>query len=332
MVPFHQLSPTAKLRRLRTLAERALAEYDLKNPSIAYHGFETNLMYRVRTDSGQRYMLRLASPGWRTLEDLWSEAVWLEALARDTRIHAPRVIPNRDGRYVVQASVPGVPDSWCVTFMTWVPGRLLGHYLNAPNLARMGALFAELHHHGITWTPPAGFTSRRFEHWLSRGEPNLIVGDAENRIPSGEARRTIERMHTVVEDAYAAVDRRDLRVIHCDLWHDNIKLHRDMLCPFDFEDTVLGYRAHDIAVAMLDLLEATDEGQYEKLLGAFRAGYEAHLAWPDEEMEPFQIGRLLWTLNWIARHEPEWLTDSVERHLPVFETYEKTGRVAKPRV
>lgn len=332
VVPFLELSDTAKLRRLRTLAESVLAGYGLKNPSIVYHGFETNLMYRVRTESGQRYMLRLASPGWRTLEDLWSEAVWLEALSRDTAIQAPRVIPNREGRYVVQASVPGVPDPWCATLMTWVPGRLLGHFLHARNLEKMGALFAELHDHGITWTPPQGFTSRRFEHWLSRGEPNLLVGDGEACVRFGSARRTLERMHTMVEDAYAAADQRDLRVIHCDLWHDNIKLHGNTLRPFDFEDTVLGYRAHDIAMAMLDLLEATDEERYERLLRAFRAGYEAHLAWPDERIEPFQIGRLLWTLNWVAREEPEWLTESVERHLPVFELYEKTGRVRKPPV
>ena len=330
MTPFQELSPTAKLRRLRALARSALAEYDLADPSIVFHGFETNLMYRVQAGAGHRYMLRLAFPGWRTLEDLRSEAMWLEALARDTAIHAPRVIPARDGRYVVRASVSGVPDPWNATLMTWVPGRLLGHYLSKRNLARMGALFAELHCHGITWTPPAGFTTRRFEHWLSRGEPNLIVCEGENRLPPGDARRTIERMHLLVEDAYTSVDRRDLRVIHCDLWHDNIKLHDGVFYPFDFEDTVLGYRAHDIAMAMLDLLEVTEEARYDDLLRAFRSGYEAHLGWPDEPIEPFQIGRLLWKLNWIARYQPSWLTASVEKHLPVFETYERSGRVAKP--
>ena len=330
MTSYHQLSPKAKLRRLRILAESALAEYDLADPSIVHHGFETNLMYRVRAGNEQRYMLRLASPGWRTPIDLFSEATWLEALARDTAIHAPRMIQARDGRYIVQASVPGVPDLWNVSLMTWVPGRLLGYYLSEKNLARMGALFAELHCHGITWTPPPGFTTLRFEHWLSRGEPNLIAGDADNRIPPGDARRTVERMHRLVEDAYASIDRRDLRVIHCDLWHDNIKLHNGALHPFDFEDTVLGYRVHDIAMAMLDLLEATDEERYQELLRAFRAGYEAHTTWPDQPIEPFQIGRLLWKLNWIARHHARWLTPAVEKHQPVFENYERTGRVAKP--
>jgi Ser/Thr protein kinase RdoA (MazF antagonist) len=275
MTPFHRLSPQGKLRRLRALAEHALRAYDLPDPTIVYHGFETNLMYRVRAGRDRWYMMRLASPGWRTLVDLRSEAMWLEALARDTTVGAPRVIAARDGRYVVPASVPGVPDPWNVTLMTRIPGRLLGHYLTEENLARMGALFATLHRHAAGWTPPPGFTTRRFEHWLSRGEPNVITGDADSLLPPGDARDTIDRMHRLVEAAYASVDRTDLRVIHCDLWHDNIRLHDGTLHPFDFEDTVLGYRAHDIAMAMLDLLEATDEERYPDLLLAFRSGYEA---------------------------------------------------------
>jgi len=133
-----------------------------------------------------------------------------------------------------------------------------------------------------------------------------------------------------VEAAYTAIDRSDLRVIHCDLWHDNVKLHRGVLHPLDFEDTVWGFRAHDIAMAMLDLLEATDEARYAGLLAAFRRGYEAHMAWPGERIEPFQIGRLLWKINWVARHEPQWLRSMVERHAPVFERYEQTGRVIRP--
>jgi len=82
MKPYNDLSDTGKLRRLRDLAMAALTHYDLQSPEIAYHGFETNLFYRVTTASGKRFMLRLASPGWRTFEDLLSEALWLDALHR----------------------------------------------------------------------------------------------------------------------------------------------------------------------------------------------------------------------------------------------------------
>ena len=329
------LTDAGQLRRLRALAQAALRHYDLARPTLAFHAFATNVLYRVTTASGERFVLRLAVPGWRTLEDHLAEAAWLDALARDTSVRAPRVVSTRSGAKVLPLSVPGVPGTCNALLMTWLPGRLLGHHLSPRNLARLGALFAELHHHGGCWTPPAGFTRRRFEHWLSRGEQNLIStrqGAAPAAVEAMPAawRASLDRMDRLVEAAYAAVDRRDLRVIHCDLWHDNVKLHRGALQPFDFEDTVWGFRAHDIAMAMLDLLEATDEARYAVLLTAFRRGYEAHLAWPDAAIEPFQLGRLLWKLNWIARHEPRCLAAEVERHVAVFEHYLRTGHVVRP--
>ncbi len=308
-----------------------MAGFDLQDPQIAYHAFETNLLYRVTAASGERFMLRLAAPGWRTFEDLRSEALWLNALGRDTTVAAPRIMPARSGEVVLPICLPGSPKIWNATLMSWVPGRLLGHYLTVRNLEKMGGLFAELHHHGASWVPPSGFTTRRFEHWLSRGEENLIVngGQALDALPA-RSRDLLDRMHRHVESAYAAIDRSDLRVIHCDLWHDNIKLHRGVLHPFDFEDTVWGFRSHDIAMAMLDLLETTGEARYPELLAAFRRGYEAHMAWPDAPIEPSQIGRLLWKINWVARNQSQWLADMVERHVSVFEHYEQTGQVVCP--
>jgi len=333
MKAYGDLSAAGRLRRLRDCAAAALTHYEIRNPELAYHSFETNLLYRVTTASGERFMLRLAVPDWRTLEDLQAEALWLDALGREATVAAPRILPARSGDLVLPMRGPGVPETWNASLMSWVPGRLLGHYLTERNLGKMGELFAALHLHGASWTPPAGFTTRRFEHWLSRGEENLLVGGGQSAavasLPRSE-RDLLERMHHHVESAYAALDRSDLRIIHCDLWHDNIKLHRGVLHPFDFEDTVWGFRAHDIAMAMLDLLEATDDARYAQLLAAFRRGYEAHLAWPEDPIEPFQVGRLLWKINLVAGYRAEWLGKMIEGHRPILEHYERTGQVLKP--
>ena len=332
MQPYAELNDTGKLRRLRRLAEAAIRQYDLKEPQIACYCFDTNLLYRVTTASGERFMLRLASPGWRTLEDLQSEALWVNALSRQTTIPVPEILPAQSGAQVLPMRLPGIPDAWNATLMRWVPGRLLGHYLNPHNLEKMGGLFAELHRHGAAWQPPAGFTTRRFEHWLSRGEENKIIGAgslAAAALPAPQF-DLLQRLDQHVEAAYAALYRADLRVIHCDLWHDNLKLHRGQLYPIDFEDTVWGFRAHDIAMAMLDLLETVGDAAYPDLLRAFQRGYAAQMPWPQERIEPCQMGRLLWKVNWVARHQPQWLADMVAKHLPVFEHYEQTGQIICP--
>ena len=340
MKPYHQLTNAGKLRRLIHYASLGLTHYDLNDPSITFHGFETNLHYCVISAAGEKFILRLAYPGWRALEDLRSEALWLSALHQETGIPAPQVIPTKSGELVLSISMDGIPDVWHMTLMRWLPGRLLGHYLTPVNLEKMGSLFSGLHLHGKNWIPPENFTSKRFDHWLSRGEDNLITQYEETSnedsqtdgIPSLSLsqRRLLNQLDKHVEDAYKAIDPSDLRVIHCDLWHDNIKLYKGSLYPFDFEDTILGYRAHDIAMAMLDLLETVGEDKYQRLLAAFQKGYETNLPWPEEPIEPFQIGRILWKLNWIGRFQHNFFMKSFESYLPVLKTYKETGRVTLP--
>jgi Ser/Thr protein kinase RdoA (MazF antagonist) len=119
-------------------------------------------------------------------------------------------------------------------------------------------------------------------------------------------------------------------VIHCDLWHDNIKVYRGELCPFDFEDTIWGFRLHDIAMAMLDLIEEVGEDRYAQLFPAFRAGYERHLDWPEGDMTLMQIGRMLWKTNYVARYEPQRFAQGMAFYIALFERYLAHGRLVSP--
>jgi Ser/Thr protein kinase RdoA (MazF antagonist) len=138
--------------------------------------------------------------------------------------------------------------------MTWVPGRSLGHYLTPANLEKMGGLFARLHLQSGVWKAPAGFNPQTFIQFLGRGEPDRIFALYQIENYSSESQELIAQVRKRVEQAHLDLDPADLRVIHCDLWHDNIRIHRGKLWPFDFEDTIYGYRLHDIAMAMLDLI------------------------------------------------------------------------------
>ena len=130
---FASLTRIGKIRRIGQLAAAALSEYDIRAHSQRIHSFATNLLYRVQSDAGERFVLRMAYPGWRTLEDLCAEAAWLDALHADTDIGAPLVIHSSNGDSVLPMSGLGVPDTWYATLMTWVDGRLLAHQLTCAN-------------------------------------------------------------------------------------------------------------------------------------------------------------------------------------------------------
>jgi Ser/Thr protein kinase RdoA (MazF antagonist) len=327
---YDSLSNSIKRKRIGRLASQAAGLYPIDAAITRLHCFATNPLYTVRCADGTRYILRMAYPGWRTLEDLYAEAAWLEALDRDTDIGAPRIIRAKNGETVLPMKNPEVPYTWNATLMTWVDGRLLAHYLTSPNLEKFGELFARLHIHGKTWTPPEGFTRRRFEHYISRDEPNVLFSDEVLNSFCELDRKSLIWAGNKVESEYAGLDSSDLRVIHCDLWHENVKLHYGLLHPFDFEDTVWGYRLHDISMGMLDLLETVGNERYSELLAAFRQGYIKHLEWPAGSLETLQIGRMLWLANWRARFRRESLTGKVREYGLIFRKFEATGTLHIP--
>ena len=330
MKPFTELTIKGQLRRVRVLARETLKQYPINVSRFDLVGYYTNIIYRVYDQNGDEYALRIARPGWRDIEAANSEALWLEALARDTEISVPKIVPTKTGKPVAIGQVGGVPEARHAVLMTWQPGQLLGQSLTIENLEKMGHLFGQLHQHGSTWQPPQGFSQRQFNRFLSRGEPDLTLADESLSAYAPNTEAVLRQMHEMVNQAYADLAQDGLCVIHCDLWHDNIKRNNGVLYPFDFEDTIWGYRLHDIAMAMLDLYEEVDMGDYERLLAAFRQGYEVYLPWPVGDIALLQIGRILWRLNFIAHFSSERLGPNANFYGTLFERYLAEGKLIPP--
>jgi len=334
MKSFDQLTWRGQARRLRGLAARALAHYDLEVAEMRLLGWFTNLLFRIRTTSGTPYVLRICVPNWRTPTDLQAEIAWLLALDRDTDIGAPVPMATREGTYAVEERFDGVPGTRRCLLTTWIPGVTLGKHLSEENLRKMGILFARMHDHGARWTPPPGFTTLQKSEVLARGEPRELFSGNHDEAFSPHVREVWDRTRAVVEQAYARLyeDPSGLQVIHNDLWHDNIKLNRGRLRPLDFEDTLWGYPVQDIAMALQDLMSDVTADRYEPLQEAFQSGYESLRPWPeayDSEIDTFRAGRLIWVANWVSRHQREHLAEHLGRTARLLEPFLETGRLRK---
>jgi Ser/Thr protein kinase RdoA (MazF antagonist) len=313
----------------------ALAQYDLDVRSVEFLGAFTNVLFRVRSPSGVSYVLRICRPGWRTLTDILSETAWLRALSRETEIPVPEPLPARDGKYVVRAKASGVPESRHCVLMRWLPGVLLGKRLTEANLVKMGTLFAGLHAHAAGFTPPEQFTRRKMNSIDARGEQGILFSASCAQAFTPRTRviftHTMECVDKTVGRLYA--DPQGLRVIHNDLHHDNIKVHRGRLHPLDFEDTIWGYPTQDIAMALQDLMVDVERDVFEPLQRAFRQGYETVASWPEREMDEIdtlRAGRMIWVTNYVAQCEAEYLERHIHRVAPIFEAFLETGRLRKP--
>ncbi|MBN1178170.1 MAG: phosphotransferase [Anaerolineae bacterium] len=336
MKQYAELTSRGQARRLRKLVIVALGQYALDVADVRLVGMHTNALFRVRTMQGKSYLVRVCKPGWRTETDLFSEIAWLRALDRDTDIGAPLPLAARSGEFVVCAGAEGVPEARRCVVTSWVPGVLLGRRLNEANLYKMGALFARLHTHGATFSPPEGFTRRKMDRIFARGEEDVLFDAACLASLPPRPREILEQTRQRVDAAFARLyaDPAGLRVIHNDLWHDNIKIDRGRLRPLDFEDTVWGYPVQDLAMGLQDLMSDVAPEAFEPLQDALRRGYESQSEWPEAyagEIDTFRAGRMVWVTNYVARFQARYLQAHAEWVAPQLEQYLETGILRKGR-
>ena len=339
MQPYMELTKQGKIRRLRKLAFNALKQYDLDVTALHLVGAFTNTVFRVwgqfrngSPEGSSSYILRICFPGWRTDVDLRSEAIWLQALSRDTDIGVPKPYAARDGEFIVTAGAPGVPEERRGILMSWLPGSLLGKHLTGTNLQKMGILFARLHAHAAQFIPPPGFTQRNMDSIYARGEEDVLFTEKCTDAFTAHSLQVFQETARCVDQTFASLYAQPdgLRVIHNDLWHDNIKVDHGRLRPFDFEDTLWGYPVQDIAMALQDLMRYVPPEDFEPLQSAFQRGYESLSPWPERwtgEIDSLRAGRMLWVCNYVARFEHQFLPDHIEYVTPIFERFLETGLV-----
>jgi Ser/Thr protein kinase RdoA (MazF antagonist) len=318
------------------MALQALGEYDLvvKRVRPAAHGLNT--LFRVETEVGETYALRISHPTWRTDEDLASELLWLEALARDTEIGAPVPIRSRRGGRITRVAVDGVPEPRRCVLMSWIPGVNLIERLTEPHLRQLGELAARLHDHAARFSPPCGFTQRRLSGIFARGEHALLFAEASRDAYTDEQWDLFRRVEERVREGFARLysDPNGLRPLHNDLHQENVKVARGRLRPFDFEDVIWGYPVQDIAMTFYDLLYHTRLSlpEFRQLKQAFRSGYSRCLPWPEAhegESDLFIAGRMLWRTNYVLEAERPHASGFIRRLATVFQAFTETGEMGR---
>lgn len=291
MKPFGELSEGGRARRLRRVALAALEQYDLEVASVRFFARHSNSLFVVKTDDGERFILRVGinGPVGHPKAQVESEMMWIEALSRDTELVVPEPIRNRAGSPVTSLSVDGVPDERNVAVFRWLEGRISDESVSAAAMRSIGVLAAKLHQHGATYRPPPSFSARTYDRVFPYDEPVVLLdGDHGGLMPP--ARQAVFR--EAHRRAAAAIDHlrrvEPMRIIHGDLHRWNVKIKGGVAAPFDFEDLLWGWPVQDIAITWYYQWSRDD---FRSLNTAFREGYETVAPWP--ERYPGEIDRLI---------------------------------------
>jgi len=286
MQPLNDLTYRGQALRLKRLALIALKHYPLKlkKLELIHHG--ENTTFRLTACQGNResqHLVRVHRAGYQTPDSIRSELLWLEALARDTDIPAPRPNRNVDGDPLTVATAPGIPEPRCVVVFDWIPGRFLERSLGPASFSRVGQLTARLHDHASRWKPPAGFVR---QVWDADGllGPQPIMGSLFSHSRMKKAHReTIMAGTLQIQEILRGMGKgRDVfGLIHADLHHGNYLFSGRDVHPIDFDDSGFGYFLYDLAVTLLAVNRRQD---YERLRQALIQGYRSVRPIPDDHV------------------------------------------------
>lgn len=304
---------------LDAFANDIIGTYDLSGARLLPISETENKVYRVETEHGDRYVLRIHRPEAKSLIEIQSEMEWLSALRRDTDIVAPEPVATTNGEWVATAQrLEEARPRHCVLFR-WVEGELVGENPDAGKFSRMGGLMAKLHRHARRFRPSEGFY---------RGDPNGYQFDDDAISPTLLREDTYLRPGDLdhMREALALIrdHMRELGrsadvfgLIHGDLHLFNCLYFEGDVRPIDFDDCGWGHFLYDMAVSLLMIQDRED---CDALTRSFLEGYRRVEPFdPDLEryLETFNVARRFIDLPWLLEnmHNP-LLADWARTYIP----------------
>jgi Ser/Thr protein kinase RdoA (MazF antagonist) len=308
---FYQLDDAGQAAAMASLAQAALHRWGLQGSELELIKYRENAVFKVLTEDGQRYALRIHRYGYHSDAELRSELQWLSALEA-SGISVPQMLPASTGELFLTVQVDEVPEPRQVDIMAWLEGEQLGSIedgLAAEGTVEqiyrtIGGLAARLHNQATGWRLPPGYTRHA---WDVEG----LVGDTPfwgpfwelAALTDDERALLLRARDRVREDLarYAAdpanADRYSM--IHADFVVENLLVDGATVRLIDFDDAGFGWHLFELATALHFEME---EDFFPAAFEALIAGYRQHRELPDSQvaqMPLFFLARSFTYLGWV---------------------------------
>ncbi|MCA9972994.1 MAG: phosphotransferase [Anaerolineales bacterium] len=307
MKPYDELTPPGQRRRQRRLVLEALVAYDLQVARLRFLAQHTSTYFRLDAADGRRYAVRIYSRDSTPAENR-AEMFWLEAINRDTDLRVLRPVPRRDGGLITHLAAPYLPGEQRLAVYHWIPGHHLAKEWTPQNYARLGACMAQLHNHSAALALPADVNPKRWDRVFYFPDEWVVYRDAAYAHLFSAADvalldTAVAHLDPFLANLYAGQGKPML--IHGDLHVWNVHVHDGELHLFDFEDLILGYPLHDVAIT---LFYGRSRPDYPALRAAFQAGYSQHRPWPaasEPQLQTLLLARTVNFINYVAWSDPD---------------------------
>jgi len=301
---------------INELAQKALLRWSLAGSDIELIKYRENAVFKVTTDTGSQYALRLHRPGYHSDIELRSELLWIQAL-KESGFDVPDVIPSISGELLESVEIEEIHQVYQVDLFAWVDGEQLGSLEEglgdekvkvAANFFTIGEMAAQLHNQSSAWV--AGKEFHRHS-WDLEG----LIGEEPfwGRFWELEALNAsqVEMLQAVREKARAelqafGVSVRNFSLIHADFVPENLLVDGDIVRLIDFDDAGFGWHLFELATALYFI---QDDPGYELAKQSLIEGYRSKRELPDSDLkllDLFLAMRGVTYLGWVqSRQETE---------------------------
>ncbi len=331
--PFEQLSYHGQGRRLRAMAETALASYELLPARITLMTHRHDTTFRIVTEDGQRFVLRMYNAKRRDKAMHHSELQWLAALRHETELIVPEPVATKSNELIAELASngsnggDGLAETRYYALSRWVEGRFLHTSLTPAQFAQVGMLTGTLHQHARHFTPPDGFTRTQWQ-WQWVFEDSTELAQQGTPLISPETFALVNAAYDKIRAQMQALPptKEHYGLVHFDLQHTNYLFHHGNVRAIDFGDCCWNYYLFDMVIPLFDVADRADEAT---MRAAFFRGYERILPLPahhETYLPLFRLIRLLKRMNYLVNSVdnpahlalvPQWV-DYTTQHLRAY--------------
>jgi Ser/Thr protein kinase RdoA (MazF antagonist) len=298
---------SAPLRAAQSIARTALPQWGLSAAGLTLVKHRENAVFKVSTDGGEHFAMRIHRQGYHSAAELQSEMLWMQALAADG-IATPAIIATSSGARFAAVVVEDGAATVNVSLLAWVDGNAFDHLGRVergvvPELQQryrqLGALAARLHNQSERWQRPAGFVRHAWDSEGLLGESPLWGKFWLHPLLSAQQRTTLLEARMVLrgllrqlgqgEDCYG--------LIHADFLPENILVDHDELYLIDFDDCGFGWYLFEMATSLFPKI---NEPYFDSLVENYVQGYRSERPFSDAHLEIFPAFLLLRGMTWLG--------------------------------
>ena len=300
---------------LLQIADKALKLFPIEVKEVALINNEYNATFKVESNDGQLFALRININSPRTPENLKAEVSWVNHLYLDDRVKVAKPIPSNQGELFASVQdIRSSRDLYCVLY-SWLPGSELEDEPELVQIKALGAAMAQMHVVARDFQLPADSNLPSLDHVMWWTEDFLLseksVLDQASKDLVGQ---TLQVIDNHIKSLYVGATP---IVIHADLHGGNVLWEVNSLSVLDFDDSGIGLPAQDLSTAIY-YLDTPEQDE------ALRAGYSTVAPLPEmseRDQEVFLIQRRVILLNYLyettnEEHRamiPEYLEESLRR-------------------